>query len=178
MVFEVITGVKQGCVLSLLIFLMVMDWILRRTTAAIPAGNQWIRDSKLCDLDFANDIVLLADSMENMRKITSELSNQAAAFGLQFNVEKTKIMQVGKNISGEGLTINGKDIEIVDDVCHLGSFISDNGNYNKEIRSKLAKANSIFGRRRKIWANKGFCQTSTSLDFTRHSFYRRYSMDR
>ena len=43
--FEVITGVRQGCVFSQLIFLMVMDWILRRTTAAISAGIQWIGDS-------------------------------------------------------------------------------------------------------------------------------------
>ena len=77
--FEVITGVKQGYILSPLIFLMVMDWILRRTTAAIPAGIQWIGDSKLCDLDFADDRALRADSKEKMRKITLELSNQAAA---------------------------------------------------------------------------------------------------
>ena len=48
---------------------MVMDWILRRTIAAISAGIQWIGDSKLCDLDFADDKALLADSKENMSKI-------------------------------------------------------------------------------------------------------------
>ena len=70
--------------------------------AAIPAGIQWKGDSKLCDLDFADDIALLADSKENIRKITSELSNQAIALGLQFNVKKTKLMKVQKNICGEG----------------------------------------------------------------------------
>ena len=73
--FKVIIGIKQGCVLLLLIFLMVMDWILRRTAAAIPAGIQWIKDSKLCDLDFADDVVLLANSKENMRRQRKQKKN-------------------------------------------------------------------------------------------------------
>lgn len=40
---KVMTRVKQGCVLSPLIFLMVMDWILRRNTIATTAGIQWMR---------------------------------------------------------------------------------------------------------------------------------------
>ena len=110
-------------------------------------------NSKLCDLDLADDIALLADFKENMRKVTSELSNQAAALGLQFTVRKTKIMEVGRDISGEGISINGEDIEIVEDFFYLGSFISDNSNCDKEIRSRFAKANSIFGRLGKIWVN-------------------------
>ena len=83
---------------------------LRRTTAAVPAaGIQRIGDSKLCDLNFADDIALLTDSKENTRKVTSELSNQAAALGLQFNVKKTKIMEAGKEISGECISINGEE---------------------------------------------------------------------
>ena len=87
--------------------------------------------------------------------ITSELSNQATDLGLQFNVKKTKIMEVGKDWSGEGISINGEDIEIVKDFCYLGSFISDNSNCDKEILLRLVKVNSIFGRLGKIWANKG-----------------------
>ena len=51
-------------------------------------------------------------------------------------MKKTKIMEVGKNISEEGISINGEDIEIVEDFCYLGSFISDNSHFDKEIRSR------------------------------------------
>ena len=77
-------------------------------------------DSKHCDLCFTDDVPLLADSKENMRKTASELRNQAAALGLQFNVKKTKLdMEVGKNIFEEGVSINGEDIMIVEDLLPM-----------------------------------------------------------
>ena len=39
--------------------------------------------------------------------------------GLPFTVKKTKIMEVGKDISGDGISINGEDIDIVEDFCYL-----------------------------------------------------------
>ena len=66
--------------------------------------------------------------------------------------------------------------EIVEDFCYLGSFISDNGNCDKEMRPRLAKANSIFGRLGKIWANMGLSNVN-SLDFTRHSFYQHHGSE-
>ena len=39
------------------IFLMVVDWIMRKTTAGNKTGIRWNFTSKLEDLDFANYIV-------------------------------------------------------------------------------------------------------------------------
>ena len=124
--FEVSTGAKQGCVLSPLILLMAKEWILKRTTAVIPAAIQWIGNCKLCDLNFTDDKALLTDSKEDNRNITSKLSNQAAVLGLQFNMKKTKLIEVGKMISLEDISINGEDIMIVKDFRYSRSFISDN----------------------------------------------------
>ena len=113
---------------------------------------KWIRVLKLWDLDFADDIAQLTDSKENMRKIAAKFSRLAAALGLQFNVQKTKLMEVGKNITWEGISIISGDIEIVEDFCR----ISDDSNWDKEIRSRLAKADFIFGCLRKKMGEQGF----------------------
>ena len=42
------------------IFLIVMDWIMRNTTAGNKTGIRWNFTSKLEDLDFANDIALMS----------------------------------------------------------------------------------------------------------------------
>ncbi|XP_070183560.1 uncharacterized protein [Littorina saxatilis] len=63
--FVVKTGVRQGFMLSPTIFLMVIDWIMRRTTMDSNTGIQWTFAKQLEDLDFADDV---APTNSNTRK--------------------------------------------------------------------------------------------------------------
>ena len=53
--FQVITAVRQRCILSALLFAIAVDWVMRRTTHN-GAGIAWVDSKKLNDLDFADDI--------------------------------------------------------------------------------------------------------------------------
>ena len=48
--FEVKTGVRQGCILSSLMFIMVIDWIMRETVKQGQTGIQWTFTKQLDDL--------------------------------------------------------------------------------------------------------------------------------
>ncbi|VDP81931.1 unnamed protein product [Schistosoma mattheei] len=52
--FQVRTGVRQGCLLSPFLFLLVVDCILNTLTSEGKHGIQWIAQNQLDDLDFAN----------------------------------------------------------------------------------------------------------------------------
>jgi len=56
--FQVVTGVRQSCILSPLLFAITIDWVLRRTTERTDGGITWLDDARLCDLDFADDIAI------------------------------------------------------------------------------------------------------------------------
>jgi len=58
--FEIHSGDRQDCVLSPLLFGIVMDWILKTSTKD-SAGIEWLDGEKNSDLDFADDIALLPD---------------------------------------------------------------------------------------------------------------------
>ena len=54
--FNVQTAVRQGCLLSPIILLMVVVWVMRQSTADQKTGIQWTFNKQLEDLDFADDI--------------------------------------------------------------------------------------------------------------------------
>ena len=45
----------------------------------------------VADLDFANDICLLADNPEDAWKLLDRMAENAACVGLEINIDKTKL---------------------------------------------------------------------------------------
>ena len=152
--FQIVTGVRQGCILSPLLFLLVMDWVLKRATYNCNCGIQWTNNGRLTDLDFADDIALVDDAWVGMRELTKRIETEAGTVGLCINAEKTKIMVVGDMAETESITAGGKQVEVVEEFCYLGSMISRKGDSERDIKTRIGKANAIFGRLNNIWKSK------------------------
>jgi len=50
-----------------------------------------------------------------------------------------------------GITAEGTNVEVVEDFCYLGSYLSRTGNCDKECLIRIGKAASVFGRLVNIW---------------------------
>ena len=89
--FKVKTGVKQGDVVSGFIFLMVVDWIMERTTEGNKTGISWKFTTKLEDLDFVDDIALLSSNLHHMQTKVTNLAKFSANWlvVLRFNATLT-----------------------------------------------------------------------------------------
>jgi len=69
-------GVKQGCVLSPLLFNVTLDYVMSKVSTN-SAGIRWGLCGKLTDLDYADDICLLAHSAQAMQIMLERLENEA-----------------------------------------------------------------------------------------------------
>jgi len=71
--FEIKTGVRQGCILSPIIFLITIDWVMRQTTKDRRKGINWGLFQQLLDLEFADDLAVLSSNHGHMQEKTDRL---------------------------------------------------------------------------------------------------------
>jgi hypothetical protein len=76
-------GVKQGCVLSRTIFIIVMDNMMKMVTANKRRGITWKLTERFEDLDYADDICLLSQSYKDMKEKLEDMKKEAVKVGLK-----------------------------------------------------------------------------------------------
>jgi hypothetical protein len=108
-------------------------------------------------LDYADDIVALTHTLQEMRDFLDELSRCAGEVGLQINIAKTKLMRIQSTTttrsSARGLSLNGEAIEEVDKFVYLGSVISVNGGADEDVRNRTRLASVAFSSLRRVWSS-------------------------
>jgi len=62
--FEVKSGVKQGCNMSVFLFFLVIDWVMTRSVEGARAGItcRWKMTTMLEELDFAGNLALISST--------------------------------------------------------------------------------------------------------------------
>ena len=131
--FEVVTGVRQGCLLSPILFALAIDWVLKKATK--DKGIQWLEGQQLSDLDFADDIAALAETTRDLPSLVSEIGTSAASISLNISAQKTKNMLAGTHPPPTSVYIDQTEVEVVDNFTYLGSSINSNENMDKELET-------------------------------------------
>ena len=78
---DIFTGVRQGCILSPFLCLLVVDFVMHKVIEEEDLGIKWTGEKRLTDLAFADDIALLAGNEEELQRLTSNLEEAAIKVG-------------------------------------------------------------------------------------------------
>ena len=136
--FHVKSGVRQGCVMSALLFNIVIDWVLSRATEDRRRGIRWTLSTVLEDLDYADDIALLSHSFSDMLEKTDRLNKFSRQVGLKISPQKTKVLPV--NISAPlPIKVGQLDLETTQQFTYLGSTVCSDGGLTSTSHRGLVK---------------------------------------
>ena len=117
-------GVRQGCLLSPLLFSLLITEVAKQVAAGGRAGYQLIPGAReIFSLLFADDIVLIAKTPAGLQNQINNLKHASANLGLEVNLEKTKVMVFRKGGylgQAEKWYYGREQIEVVNSYKYLG----------------------------------------------------------
>ena len=144
--FDITAGVLQGDTLAPFLFVVVLDYALRKALTGreedlgftiTPRKSSRHPKKVLADLDFADDIALLSDLIEEGQELLLSVEAECKKVGLGLNGPKTKYLEFNNESQVSLHTLDGTELEKKEDFKYLGSW-TDSSEKDIEVRKALA----------------------------------------
>ena len=93
--FQIGKEVRQGCILSLCLFNLYAEYIMRNTGLDEAQTGVKIAGRNINNLRYADDATLMAESEEGLKSLLMKVKEESEKVGLKLNIQNTKIMASG-----------------------------------------------------------------------------------
>ena len=82
-----------------------------------------------------------------------KLTEIGICYGMEMNVDKTKIMRISRQPFPVTIMIDQKQLENLESFKYLGSMLTNDGRCTCEIKSRFATAKTAFNKKRAIFTS-------------------------
>ena len=145
--FFVLNGVKQGAVLSAILFCVYVDDLIKKLRK--KRDGCWINQRYVGIIVYADDIVLLSPSLDGLQNMVNTCSNYAKKFHLKFSTHENPCKSKTKCIAFQrktkepsSITLNGEALPWVSTIKHLGTTIRST--INCEMKQDLSEKRAAY----------------------------------
>ena len=134
--FGITNGVRQGGVLSPLLFTVYIDELLeklKRNGIGCYIGHHFVGA-----LGYADDIILLCPSVAGLKKMIKICEDYANEHSIKFNGNKSKYLVFGNYVYNPTIKVNNEIVSRCDSAMHLGHMLYT-VNTSKELTEQAIK---------------------------------------
>ena len=87
--FQIEKGVRQGCILSLCLFNLHAEYIMRNTGLDEAQAGIKIAGRNINNLRYADDTTLITESEEELKSLLMRVKEETEKVGLKLSIQKT-----------------------------------------------------------------------------------------
>ena len=165
--FEMTTGVKQGCVIAPILFILYFDAMPKEAISNCTKGI-YIRfrtDDSLFNLArlraeaktsmnlvqellYADDCGIFAHSEDDLQLLMNNFVRASKSFGLTISIQKTEVLYQpvpGTIYFEPQITVEDAALKEINVFTYLGRKIANDGQLDAESNCRIAKAGASFG---------------------------------
>ena len=138
--FHMGVGLRQGCVLSPLLFIVYMNWIDKCSQAdeCVTIGN-----CKISRLLFADDLVMLSSTESGLQRALNSFADVCNTAGMKISTAKTEVLHLSRNPGQCVLQVNGATLKHVEKFKYLGVTFTSDGRQDKKLDTRIGKAIAV-----------------------------------
>lgn len=133
-------GSKEGPAIFNLVFQNILEQTIDKTSKGITLEDQHNRTQIIKYLEYADDLCLITNTMEEATKALNNLQQHLTSIGMKISISETKVMIINKKDSLSTVSMDKKEIQKVETFHYLGSTIINKGTPNNAITHNVEKA--------------------------------------
>jgi hypothetical protein len=150
--FEIDVGLRQGCVMSPVLFSMFIDEVARKVKDG-GYGVEIDEGEKVALLLYADDIVMFAESESRLQEMIDVVVEHSKRWRFELSPEKTQVVVFGgkpkRSWAGFRLGREGREVEVVNTYKYLGMEVGKGLRWKEWKEKTIRKAR---GAMQQAWA--------------------------